>query len=225
MNGVRIDIVVFDGLDELDALGPLEVFRTAAEAGADVVCHLVTRQRQDVVRGAHGLVFVPDDVYRPGADVVLVPGGGWMRRADVGAWGEVQRGDWLPLLAEAGRTAGCMAGVCTGTMVLAHAGLVAGRRASTHHRALAELRATGAVVVADRVVDDGDLVTCGGITSGIDLALWLVERELGPALADGIAAGMEYPRHRPRPAPAGGPRSPAAAPRPAATVRPGWPPS
>ena len=194
---MRIDIVVFDGLDELDALGPLEVFRGATEAGADVVARLVTRLPQDVVRGAHGLVFVPDAVYQPGADIVLVPGGGWSSRSDVGAWGEVQRSDWLPLLAEARRTTACMAGVCTGTLLLAHAGLVAGRRASTHHDALADLRATGAIVVPERVVDDGDLVTCGGITSGLDLALWLVERELSAELADGIAAQMEYARRRP----------------------------
>jgi transcriptional regulator GlxA family with amidase domain len=194
---VRIDIAVFDGLDELDALGPFEVLRGAAEAGADVVVRLVTRQPQDVVRAAHGLVFVPDAVYQPGADILVVPGGGWVSRADVGAWGEVQRGDWLPVLAEARRTTACLAAVCTGTMVLAHAGLVAGRRASTHRAALDDLRATGAVVVPERVVDDGDLVTCGGVTSGIDLALWLVERELSAALADRIAARMEYTRQRP----------------------------
>ncbi len=199
MEAMRVDIVVFDGVDELDALGPLEVFRRAGKAGGGITVRLVTRVVQEVVRGAHGLVFSADAVYQPGADILLVPGGGWSGRADVGAWGEVQRGHWLPLLAEARATSACLAGVCTGTMLLAHAGLVEGRRASTHHLALDDLRAAGAVVVAERVVDDGDLVTCGGITSGLDLALWLVEREVSAAVADEVAAGIEYRRYRVEP--------------------------
>ncbi len=194
---MRFDIVVYDGLDELDAFGPLEVLRRAAAAGADLTVRLVTRQRQDVVCGAWGLRFVPDAVYAPGADVLLVPGGGWGARADVGAWGEVQRGEWLPLLTAARSTTRCIAAVCTGTMLLAHAGLVEGRRAVTHHVALEDLRASGALVIEDRVVDDGDRVTCGGVTSGIDLALWLVEREFSASLADEVAARMEYRRQRP----------------------------
>jgi transcriptional regulator GlxA family with amidase domain len=193
-----IDIAVYDGLDELDALGPLEVLRNAGKAGVDVVARLVTRRPQQVVLGSNGLRFLPDAVYQPGqADVLLVTGGGWAARADTGAWGEVQRGDWLPLLADAARTVTILAGVCTGTMLLAHAGVVGSRRANTHHSAWDDLAATGATLVKDRVVDDGDLVTSGGVTCGIDLALWLVEREFSRALADGIATAMEYPRVRP----------------------------
>lgn len=118
-------------------------------------------------------------------------------RADRGAWGEVERGNWLPLLAQARSTARILAGVCTGTMLLAHAGVVGTRRASTHRSAWDDLVATGATLVKERVVDDGDLVTSGGVTSGIDLALWLVERELSPDLADRIAKRMEYARQRP----------------------------
>ena len=90
--------VVYDGLDELDALGPPAVLRSAGQAGVDLSVRLVTRERQDMVVGAYGLRFLPDAVYQPGADVLIVPGGGWVARADVGAWGEVQRGQWLPLL-------------------------------------------------------------------------------------------------------------------------------
>ena len=131
-----IDLIVYDGIDELDALGPLEVLRNAERLGADITSRLVTRQAQPVVRGSYGLRFTPDGVYQPGeAEIVVVPGGGWVGRADVGAWGESQRGEWLPLLAEAAGTARVVAGVCTGTMLLAHAGVVGGRRAATHHDA------------------------------------------------------------------------------------------
>jgi transcriptional regulator GlxA family with amidase domain len=129
--------------------------------------------------------------------VVLVPGGSWRARRPVGAWGEVQRGDWLPLLADAAARGAVMGSVCTGAMLLAHAGVIGGRRATTHHDAWEDLAATGATLVKERVVDDGDLVTAGGVTSGIDLALWLVERFVSPELADGVAGAMEYPRTRP----------------------------
>ncbi len=195
---VMVDIVVFDGTDELDALGPLEVLRSAAALGAGLEARLVTREPQAEVRGAHGLRFAPDAVFAPGgADIVIVTGGGWNIRSEVGAWGEVQRGQWLPLLKQASESSAVMAGVCTGTMMLAHAGVVGERRAGTHHSAWSDLAATGATLVKDRVVDDGDLVTSGGVTSGIDLALWLVEREFSKGLADRIAEQLEYPYVRP----------------------------
>jgi transcriptional regulator GlxA family with amidase domain len=79
-------------------------------------------------------------------------------------------------------------------MILSRAGLLDGRPATTHHGALADLRETAAEVREDRVVDDGDVLTAGGITSGLDLALHLVEREAGRDLADEVAANMAYER-------------------------------
>jgi transcriptional regulator GlxA family with amidase domain len=87
-----------------------------------------------------------------------------------------------------------IATVCTGGMVAAAAGLTNGRPGTTHHAALEELRASGAHVIAARVVDDGDLIMAGGVTSGIDLALWLVEREAGAEIAAAVTEEMEYPR-------------------------------
>jgi transcriptional regulator GlxA family with amidase domain len=193
-----IDLVVYDGVDEIDVVGPLEVFRSAATAGADVAARLVTRESQPIVTGAFGLRFEPDAVFQPGADVLLVPGGGWLARSDRGAWGESRRDGWLPLLRETHEAGVCiLAGVCTGTMLLAHAGVIRARRATTHHGAWSDLEATGATLVRERVVDDGDLVTCGGVTNGIDLALWLLEREVSFALAELVAERMAYARARP----------------------------
>jgi transcriptional regulator GlxA family with amidase domain len=199
---VRIDIPIFDGIDELDAVGPYEVFQNAAAGGGEFSAHLVTRVPAEVITGSHGLGVIPDGLSAPGADLVLVPGGAWVARNDVGVWGEVQRGEWLPLLARAAEDGAVMASVCTGAMLLAHAGVIGSRRAGTHHSAWADLAATGATVVRDRVVDDGDLLTAGGVTSGIDLALWIVERWGSVDLADGVAGQMEYTRVRPLTAPA-----------------------
>jgi transcriptional regulator GlxA family with amidase domain len=79
-------------------------------------------------------------------------------------------------------------------MLAAEAGLTDGRRAITHHGAVADLADSGAEVVEARVVDDGDLVTAGGVTAGIDLSLWLVERELGAVAAEDLATFLEYER-------------------------------
>jgi len=85
--------------------------------------------------------------------------------------------------------------VCTGSMLLATSGLLDGRPAVTHHEAIGELAAAGARVIGDaRVVDDGQIVTAGGITAGIDLGLWLVQRYRGAAAAAAAAAELEYKR-------------------------------
>lgn len=191
---MRIAIVLFDGFDELDAIGPYEVFRNAELGGADLHATLVTRDRAAQVTGAHGLVVVPHDVLSPDVDLVLVPGGGWNDRSEAGAWGEAERGQLPAALRDLAGRGVAMGSVCTGAMLLAVAGLVQGRPAVTHRGALDALRQSGAEVIDARVVDDGDLLTAGGVTSGIDLALWIVERTAGAHLADAVAREMEYER-------------------------------
>jgi uncharacterized protein (DUF427 family)/putative intracellular protease/amidase len=188
-----IDIVLFDGVDELDAVGPLEVLRGAAAQGGDLAVRLVTRTEPLEVTGNHGLRLRADAVYTPGADILLVPGGGWNARAEAGAWAEAERGDWLPLIRAAADNGVLLAGVCTGVMLLARAGVIGARPATTHHGARADLEAAGVRVVDQRVVDAGGLVTAGGVTSGIDLGLHLVERLVSPEAAERQATALEYP--------------------------------
>lgn len=189
---MKIAIVVYDGFDELDAIGPYEVLRNAGQA--EVM--LVTLVEAASVTGSHGLEVVPQGTLLGDGpfELVIVPGGGWNDRAPAGAYAEARRGE-LPAavrrLHDEGTT---VASVCTGAMLLSTAGLLGGRPATTHHGALEELRSAGAEVIDARVVDDGDLLSCGGVTSGIDLALWLVEREWGSDVADRVAAEMEHGR-------------------------------
>jgi transcriptional regulator GlxA family with amidase domain len=190
---MQIAIVLFDGFDNLDAIGPFEVFSHAKSFGADVEVGLFTPSEQAFVTSSHGLRIEPDGVLADvDPDLVVVPGGGWGDRAEAGAWGEAERGALPERLAELHGDGVTVASVCTGGMLLARAGLTDGRPAVTHHGALAELRESGAEVVEARVVDDGDLVTAGGVTSGIDLALHLVEREFGADVAERVATEMEY---------------------------------
>ena len=185
----RIDILVFDGFDEMDAIGPYEVFRNA---GLDA--RLVTVDGAATVTASHGMALAPHGTLDARPDAVLVPGGGWNDDAPQGARAEAAKGaipDRLRALAADGVL---MTSVCTGAMLLAAAGITDGRPAVTHHGALDDLRASGAIVHDARVVDDGDLVTAGGVTSGIDMALHLVERERGRAVADAVAREMEHRR-------------------------------
>jgi transcriptional regulator GlxA family with amidase domain len=194
---MRVAVVVFEGFDELDAIGPLEVLRNAATMGAaGLVVELVALDGAAEVTGSHGLRVRPDGRLDPDrTDLLVIPGGGWNDRGAHGAWAEAQRGDLPAAIAAAAKGGAVVATVCTGAMLAATAGLTRGRPAITHHDAVEDLRASGARVVEARVVDDGDLVTAGGVTSGIDMALWLVERHFGAELAGAVAAEIEHPRH------------------------------
>jgi transcriptional regulator GlxA family with amidase domain len=191
---MQIDILIYDGFDELDAIGPYEVLRTAAGHGADVTVELVGAHGAGTITADHGTRILVNRGLSEDADVIIVPGGGWLTRSERGAWGEARRGDLPAALAAAHARGTTMVSVCTGAMLLAAAGITNGRRATTHHAAIEELRATGAEIVDARVVDDGDIVTAGGVTSGLDLALALVEGIAGSELADAVAADLEYER-------------------------------
>ena len=189
---MQIDIVLYDGFDELDALAPYEVFRTAATLGADIRADLVGAHGAGTITADHGARIVVDRGPSDACDIVLVPGGGWHTRGDAGAWVEAQRGDLPARLVEMHAAGTTIASVCTGAMLLASAGITTGRPATTHHSAIQDLRASGAHVVDARVVDDGDVITAAGVTSGIDLALLLVERQGGPDIARAVAREIEY---------------------------------
>lgn len=188
-----VAIVVFDGFEELDAIGPYEVFASAADTEPDCSVSLRTLTDTDQVTAAHGLLVEPDgrlDAIDP--DLVVVPGGGWNDRDGTGAWAEAQRGTLPGAVAELHETGATVAGVCTGGMILARAGLLEGRPAITHAGAIDDLRESGADVADARVVDDGDVVTAGGVTAGIDLAIHLVGREFGAERAREVATAIEY---------------------------------
>lgn len=189
---LRVQILLYEGVEELDSIAPFDVLSIAGNMGGAIRTTLVSTGKPTMVTASRGLrIEVPRGWSPQDADVLIVPGG---NRHDLPGSG-IQR-----LIADKAfirRLAGVeaiMVGVCTGVMALSAAGFTRGRPATTHAGSKAALAAQGAKVVNARVVDDGDLVTCGGITSGLDAAVWLVERFCGPRFANQVETVLEYER-------------------------------
>lgn len=180
---MKIAILIFDGLTALDAIGPYEVLRSVPGWEVSFVGKRPGEIRTD--SGSLGLSADKGLGEVDGVDIVLVPGGkgnrvlledeevlSWLRRIDEGT-------TWTT-------------SVCTGSLVLGAAGLLAGKRATGHWLYLEPLRDYGAEPVRDRYVEDGKTITAAGVSAGIDMALYLVGREAGPEAAQAVQLGIEY---------------------------------
>ncbi|MFE0045590.1 DJ-1/PfpI family protein [Streptomyces albireticuli] len=195
----HIQIVLFDGAEDQDFTGPYEVFSAAGHISPGVfAATYVALDGPRTVTTSYGTRVEVESGWSPdSAGILVVPGGGWhpKRPGQPGVTAEIERGDLPKALRSARQREGLtIASVCTGAMLLSAAGITDGRPCTTHHSAKAELVEEGGVVKDARVVDDGDLVTSGGVTSGLDLALWLVRREAGSDLAVKLEALLEYER-------------------------------
>ena len=176
---MRVGILVFDDVEELDFVGPLEVFGVASAlmGGIDIVT--VSKNGQQV-RGRYGLRVKPDYGFAecPHLDLLIVPGG---RGARLQA-----RNDKDTIAFVIAHAAGAqIASICTGALVLAAAGILDGKKATTHWSALDMLRQYPRVQVVEgtRFVRDGKVATSAGISAGIDLALEIVRESLGEKVA------------------------------------------
>jgi len=178
-----IAIVLYDKFTALDAVGPYEVLSRIPGATVTFVAAQPGPLRTD--NGMLTLLAEHSLAERPQPDVVLVPGG----PGDVVARAGEETLDWLRA---ADRTSTFTTSVCTGSLILAAAGLLDGRRATSHWLALDELRRLGAEPTRERVVFDGKLITAAGVSAGIDMALMLAERIAGESTAQAIQLGIEY---------------------------------
>ncbi|WP_315796035.1 DJ-1/PfpI family protein [Paenibacillus sp. BIC5C1] len=200
---ITVQIVLFDGFDLLDAIAPYEVFCAASTHMDNMLkVELVTAEGpRSVTSGMNGLTIEAHDTLDPErGGIILVPG----------AAGDVEGDgpDSIPVILGKAMNTGLtnkikeaferkdvvIATVCGGSLLLAMGGVLEGRHAVTHRLGMDLLGAAGAIPVPARVVDDGNLVTGGGVTSGLDVALYLVERELGPRIAHEIEQLFEYER-------------------------------
>ena len=179
---LRFGIVVFPNVQQLDATGPYEVFASVPDANV----HLLWKDRQPVT-SATGLVLAPTTTFAecPTLDVICVPGGRGINDL-------LRDEEVLGFLRAQAAQARYVSSVCTGALVLGAAGLLKGRRATTHWAAHDLLARFGAIPTHGRVVRDGNLFTAGGVTAGIDFGLTVVAELLGTAEAQTIQLGHEY---------------------------------
>jgi transcriptional regulator GlxA family with amidase domain len=180
----QIAFVAYPGFTALDMIGPYEVLRNLPGAEVRFVWHEsgpITADSGVLVIGAtHSLAETPSP------DVILVPGG---PATPVHARDETL----LEWLRQAHRTASWTASVCSGSVILAAAGLLEGRRATSHWLTIPALKAFGAVPVADeRIVHQDNIVTSAGVSAGLDLALWLAGQLGGESRAKAIQLAIEY---------------------------------
>jgi transcriptional regulator GlxA family with amidase domain len=187
----QIGIVLFDGLEELDAIGPWEVLSFWTRTYPDDGYVVSTLSAEGgLTTCAKGLVVKADHSFgdAPPFDVLIYPGGQGTRPQLT----DEARLDWVR---GQRATVPLMTSVCTGSLVYAAAGLLAGRPATTHWGSLgklAELDPTIEVRPDDRFVDDGDIITAAGVSAGIDMALHLVVRLAGADRAREVKRGIQY---------------------------------
>ena len=180
---LRSGLLVFPNMTQLDLTGPYEVLARLPDAET-----LLLWKNLDPVRSEHGLTILPTATLESAGplDLILVPGGA------AGVNVLLEDSEVLAFLRRASAEARYVVGVCTGSLVLGAAGLLRGRRATTHWMSRDLLRSFGAEPVAQRVVVDGKFFTGGGVTAGIDVALTVAAEIAGRAAAEAIQLGIEY---------------------------------
>jgi transcriptional regulator GlxA family with amidase domain len=180
---VQIAILIFDVLTALDAIGPYEVL--SRMPGAEV--RFVGKQQGPKRTDTGGLGLEADLAISelPRAEVVLIPGGAGSRPL-------MQDPEVLDWVRAVHRDSTWTTSVCTGALVLGAAGILDGKRATTHWAFMDRLAQLGAKPVAERVVEDGKVVTAAGVSAGIDMALTLAGRLAGDQVAQAIQLGIEY---------------------------------
>ena len=176
-------ILLYDGFTALDAIGPYEVLSRLPGAKATFVAAEAGPVRTD--NDMLSLVADCSLAQVTAPEIVIVPGG-------PGEVAERAGGPALEWLREANRTSCWTTSVCTGSLILAAAGLLNGKRATSHWLAMDKLAELGAVAVNERVVFDGKMVTAAGVSAGIDMALTLVTEIAGAQVAQAIQLGIEY---------------------------------
>jgi len=198
-----VQIVLFDGFDLLDAIAPYEVFCAAALYAEDALnVELVTAEgARSVPSGINGLTIEASGTLDPNrSGIIVVPGASGSVEGDgpdtvPAILGRAMNTNLTKMIHQALDSKDIVVStVCGGSLLLAMGGLLEGRPAVTNHLGMDLLAATGAVPISARVVDDGNLVTGGGVTSGLDVALYLLERELGPRIAHAVEQLFEFER-------------------------------
>ena len=187
----QVSLLVFDDAEVLDVAGPYEVFSIAGRRhGLDPFRVVMVAEASGPVTLRNGFRVLPHFVLAdaPPAEILIIPGGMGTRR-------EIHNQAMVDWVGRAARDAELVLSVCTGALLLGRAGLLDGLEATTHHGAIDLLREVAPLAIIrerERFLDNGRIVVAAGVSAGIDMSLHVVERLLGPELAEEAAAYMEY---------------------------------
>ncbi len=184
---ITIGIVIFPEVEELDFIAPFEVLSYINKLQPQSTQVLLIAPSLETVRAFNGLKVIPDVSFEtaPQCDILIFPGGKgrikWMKEPLVHTFLQQQK-EHLRFVAS----------VCTGAFFLAEAGILKGKEATTYHSAFDELANYGINVVSSKVVQDGNVITAGGVSSGLELGFFLLRELFGIALAQEVASKIEY---------------------------------
>ena len=184
---ITIGILIFDQVEELDFVGPFEVLSYVNKIQPNSTKVLLLAEAADLVHAYNGLRIIPDTTINacPKLDVLVVPGG-------KGRLSAMRNTVIKEFIQKQTATAQYIASVCTGAFLLAEAGLLTGRKATTYHTAFPELKAYSVQVSPAKVVQDGNIITSGGVSSGLELGFYLLRELFNANLAQEVADKIEY---------------------------------
>jgi transcriptional regulator GlxA family with amidase domain len=192
MNAWRIGIFLFNDVEVLDFAGPFEVFSVTTFENGDKPFKVETvSENGELVCVRNGLKVQPDYSFAnmPAFDILIIPGGFGARER------EISNDTVINWIADKMHTVQLMTSVCTGSLLLAKAGLLKGKRATTHWASLERFQSEfpeTKVIEGVKFVDEGNIVTSGGISAGINMSFHIIDRLLGSEVANKTAKRMEY---------------------------------
>ena len=183
----KIGILLFPGVEELDFVGPFEVLSYVNKLAPASTQVLLVAEETTELRAFNGLRILPDVTIDdcPDLDILVVPGG----KGRLTAMKNVRLRQFIQQQAAQARF---VTSVCTGAFLLAEAGLLTGLRATTYHECLDELARYDVEAITAKVVDAGRIITAGGVSSGLELGFYLLQKMFGPDMARTVACKIEY---------------------------------
>jgi transcriptional regulator GlxA family with amidase domain len=196
----NVAIFIFDDVEVLDFAGPFEIFSVCGlRSGGEKPFNVYTIAEKKHIRARNNLLITPNYLLAdcPEPDIVLIPGGGGMYPdgTPFGSRKEMHNEVLLNWVREKNKTAELMLSVCTGSLILAKAGLLEGLSATTHWKAVEAMQAAApntTLFPEKRWVDNGRIILSAGVSAGMDMSLYVISKLLGAAVADENAQYIQY---------------------------------
>ena len=184
---LTVGILLFPRVEELDFVGPFEVLSYINKIRPESTKVMLIAETAEPVEAFNGMKIIPDVTMEncPQLDILVVPGG-------KGRYAAMKNSTIQKFIQQQAQKAKYITSVCTGAFLLAEAGLLTGKKATTYHTAFAELAAYSVEVLPQKVVHENNIITGAGVSSGIELGLYILKEEFGAAVAQQAADNIEY---------------------------------